>query len=85
MGATKTMTKTETTDAAGNVTTVTGNPFAGGDDFEWFLGAGFHVGDWDIDAVIDHDTPFRLGYWLTGFGTDDPDPPVTRISGTYRF
>ncbi len=84
VGATKTMMETERTSATGDVTSTTGAPFAG-DDFAWFLGAGFHMGDWDVDAVLEPDTPFRLGYWLTGFGTADPDPPIGRISGTYRF
>jgi hypothetical protein len=84
VGATKMMLKTEDTDPAGDKTTDTGfNTF--GSDFEWFLGAGFHVGDWDVDMRFEHDVPFRLGYWLTGFGGDDPDPPVVRMSGTYRY
>ncbi|MFQ5511302.1 MAG: hypothetical protein ACE5EO_05585 [Candidatus Krumholzibacteriia bacterium] len=84
VGATKSMDKSESTDAAGTVTTTTGSPFSGA-DFEWFLGAGFHLGDWDVDAVLSQDTPFRLGYWLTGFGANDTDPPIGRLSGTYRF
>ncbi|MEE9271110.1 MAG: hypothetical protein V3V49_12715 [Candidatus Krumholzibacteria bacterium] len=87
VGATKTMVKIEVTDVLGNTTTETGNPLRINPvtEFEWFLGAGFHMGDWDVDAVLANDTPFRLGYWLTGFGTDDPDPPIKRISATYRF
>lgn len=84
VGATKTMEKFEETFANGDKDTDTG-PSSPGDDFSWFLGAGFHLGDWDIDALVHEETPFRLGYWLTGFGADDSDAPVTRISGTYRF
>jgi hypothetical protein len=54
-------------------------------DFAWFLGGGFHVGEWDIDAVFNPDLPFRLGYWLTGYGSDIAEPPVGRVSATYRF
>ena len=53
------------------------------DDFAWFLGGGFHVGEWDVDAVFDPSMPFRLGYWLTGYS--DSTPPIGRVSATYRF
>jgi len=53
------------------------------DDFSWFLGGGFHVGEWDIDAVFDPSMPFRLGYWLTGYASSEP--PIGRVSATYRF
>jgi hypothetical protein len=55
------------------------------DDFTWNIGGGFHVGEWDIDAVFSPDLPFRMGYWMTGYGTSDPDPVVGRISATYRY
>ena len=55
------------------------------DDFEWHLGVGFHVGEWDIDAVLSHETPFRMGYWLTGYQPAEDEPPVGRVSATYRF
>lgn len=55
------------------------------DDFLWTLGLGFHVAEWDIDLVLSEHTPFRLGYWLTGFGAGVQDAPVNRISATYRF
>jgi hypothetical protein len=84
VGASKEMVKLEDTAPNGDKTTTTGPFFAGG-DFDWSLGAGFHLGEWDVDLVLSHETPFRLGYWLTGFGIGDPDPPVSRISGTYRF
>lgn len=86
VGARKTMAKVETkyATATGERTVTTTGPGLGG-DFLWSLGAGFHVGDWDLDVHFDHDVPFRLGYWITGFGTGDPDPPIMRASGTYRF
>lgn len=84
IGATKEMLKVKDTAANGDETTTTG-PGTPGGDFEWYLGAGFHVGDWDVDMRFDHDVPFRLGYWLTGYGVNEGNPPITRISGTYRF
>lgn len=87
VGATKTMRKTTTKDAAGDetITTAPGTGGAGPDDFSWSLGAGFHIGEWDVDAVLSEDLPFRMGYWLTGFGSGDDTAPVGRLSATYRF
>jgi hypothetical protein len=84
VGASKEMQKEEITDAAGDKTTTTA-PTTPGGDFEWSLGAGLHIGEWDVDLVFSHELPFRLGYWLTGWGVGDIDPPVGRVSGTYRF
>jgi hypothetical protein len=55
--------------------------------YDFFLGLGFHVGDFDIDAVLNNDLPFRLGYWLTGFQpySDWSDAPVYMITTTYHF
>lgn len=82
VGATKTMARTEDTQFTDpdNITTITTSG-----DFGWSLGLGFHLGEWDVDAVVSEDLPFRLGYWLTGYGVQDSDPPVARVSGTYRF
>jgi hypothetical protein len=92
VGATKTMAKFTAKDSDGDEVELTNSELLGllgelefVDDFTWHLGGGFHVGEWDIDAVFSHELPFRLGYWLTGFGTGDPDPVVGRVSGTYRF
>ncbi|UCH83965.1 MAG: hypothetical protein JSW50_16250 [Candidatus Latescibacterota bacterium] len=98
VGATKTMTKYKDTAEDGTEVTITEEEWAqyilslAGfdtdpvmDDFQWYLGGGFHVGEWDIDAVFSHEVPFRLGYWLTGYGTGNPEPPVGRVSATYRF
>jgi hypothetical protein len=84
VGASKMMLKTEDTFSNGDKLIETG-PSSPGGDFDWSLGAGFHLGEWDVDLVFSHEMPFRLGYWITGFGSFDPDPPVGRISGTYRF
>ncbi len=89
VGATKTMAKITVKDSAGEETEFTNiENYASfeeisADDFAWFLGGGFHVGEWDIDAVFDPSMPFRLGYWLTGYS--DSTPPVGRVSATYRF
>ncbi len=91
IGATKTMAKFTAKNAAGDEVEFTNSELLGLvgldtlDDFTWHLGGGFHVGEWDIDAVFSHELPFRLGYWLTGFGVGDPDPVVSRVSATYRF
>jgi hypothetical protein len=55
-----------------------------GSDFEYWMGLGFHVGDFDIDAVVDNELPFRLGYWLTGYN-DDQSEPVYMLSAAYHF
>jgi hypothetical protein len=99
VGATKTMIKWTFVDEDGTETKITDAEWVLGmmepetfssfdplaDDFQWYLGGGFHVGEWDIDAVFSHEVPFRLGYWLTGYGTDNTEPPVGRVSATYRF
>jgi hypothetical protein len=57
-----------------------------GSYFEYWMGLGFHVGDFDIDAVINNNLPFRVGYWLTGYENNDYDgPPVYMLSATYHF
>jgi hypothetical protein len=89
VGATKTMVKLTFKDAAGDEVIITDPRLmylideTSSEDFAWFLGGGFHVGEWDIDAVFDPSMPFRLGYWLTGYASDTP--PVGRVSATYRF
>lgn len=35
-------------------------------DFGYFMGLGFHVGDFDIDCLLNNDLPLHMGYWLTG-------------------
>jgi hypothetical protein len=83
VGATKTMAKITEKASDGTEVIYTNQEFFGMDDFAWFLGGGFHVGEWDIDAVFDPAMPFRLGYWLTGYSSSEP--PIGRVSATYRF
>lgn len=91
VGATKTMVKTTYTDADGLEyeftfpVAITEEDAIQLEDFTWHMGGGFHIGEWDVDAVFSHELPFRLGYWLTGFGSDNPEPVVGRVSATYRF
>jgi hypothetical protein len=86
VGATKTMAEITVKDSDGTEIVYTNSELLGidaMDDFAWFLGGGFHVGEWDIDAVFDPSMPFHLGYWLTGYSSDTQ--PVGRVSATYRF
>ncbi len=56
--------------------------------FNWYLGLGFHVGDFDIDLLLNKEVPFSMGYWLTGFSPEDGDnsgAPIGMISATYSF
>ncbi|MCK4350761.1 MAG: hypothetical protein KAX13_07875, partial [Candidatus Krumholzibacteria bacterium] len=56
-------------------------------DFSYYMGLGFHLGDWDIDCVMNNATPFRLGYWLTGMGQDESEDEVAMwmFSAKYHF
>ncbi|MBI4720631.1 MAG: hypothetical protein HY770_05330 [Chitinivibrionia bacterium] len=56
-------------------------------DFAWFMGVGFHIAEFDIDCELANETPFNLGYWLTGYESWDSDysGPVSRISANYHF
>jgi hypothetical protein len=57
-----------------------------GSDFGFWMGLGFHVSDFDIDAVVNNNLPFRIGYWLTGYENNNYDgPPVYMLSATYHF
>lgn len=58
-----------------------------GAPFNWYLGLGFHVGDFDIDAMINKEVPFSMGYWLTGFQPDSyySGAPIGMLSATYHF
>jgi len=91
IGATKNMSRTrivsyDATATGDFVETVyTSTQSLSGSDFDWTLGAGFHIAEWDIDLLVHEETPFRLGYWLTGFGAGVNSTPVTRMSATYRF
>lgn len=64
-----------------------GYPYDDLSSFEWFLGCGFNVAEWTIDMELAHETPFSIGYWLTGYSAfDGPGPgPVGRISAVYNY
>lgn len=57
--------------------------------FEWFLGAGFTFAEWTVDMELAPETPFGLGYWLTGYNQIWDETagfgPVGRISATYNY
>jgi hypothetical protein len=54
--------------------------------FEWFLGMGINVAEWTIDLELSHETPFNLGYWLTGYSNYATSAgPVARISGILNY
>jgi len=56
------------------------------DGFDWFLGCGFNVAEWTIDLELAHETPFNLGYWLTGYSNYETSAgPVGRISAVYNY
>lgn len=57
-----------------------------GSYFEYYMGLGFHVSDFDIDVVVNNNLPFRIGYWLTGYQPSEySGPPVYMLSATYHF
>ena len=84
-GCSKALVKVTVKDEAGGITdelNLTGAPF------EWQLGLGFHVGDFDIDMLLNKEVPFSMGYWITGFSPeegDDAGTPIGMISMTYSF
>jgi len=53
--------------------------------FDWFLGCGFNVAEWTIDLELADQTPFTLGYWLTGYQGYSASGPVGRISAVYNY
>jgi hypothetical protein len=58
--------------------------------FNWYLGLGFHVSDFDIDILLNKEVPFSMGYWLTGYQPssyeyDSSEAPIGMISLTYGF
>jgi hypothetical protein len=73
----------------GEETAGIGTPsFLGGgpNGFDWFLGCGFNVAEWTVDLELAHETPFNLGYWLTGYSNyDTAGGPIGRISAVYNY
>jgi hypothetical protein len=58
---------------------------SGPSGFDWFLGCGFNVAEWTIDLELAEETPFSLGYWLTGYNGYGSAGPVGRISAVYNY
>jgi hypothetical protein len=78
MGGVHELTKTQTT-AGDEVETETFS------DFAYYMGLGFHIGDWDVDCQVSETLPFHLGYWLTGYIGNFYQEPVGMISAKYHF
>lgn len=61
----------------------------GGSDlpsFDWFLGCGFNVAEWTIDLELAHETPFNVGYWLTGYSNYSTGAgPVGHIAAVWNY
>jgi hypothetical protein len=54
--------------------------------FDWFLGCGFNVAEWTIDLELASETPFNLGYWLTGYSNySTAAGPVTHIAAVWNY
>jgi len=94
IGAARHMTKvTAKSNVAGNEIEATdGNPLFTVEQaaFEWFLGCGFNIAEWTIDMELAAETPFSIGYWLTGYSAFDGNDaneygPVGRISAVYNY
>jgi hypothetical protein len=88
VGALKSLYKFTDTNASGDDTITTSAMF------EWFLGLGFHIAEFDLDMEISPALPFSVGYWITGYSPwqaqafadgSIPEAPVGRISGVYHF
>ena len=54
--------------------------------FDWFLGCGFNVAEWTIDLELASETPFNLGYWITGYTNYATGAgPVTHIAAVWNY
>jgi len=68
--------------SAGTPTSVASPP----PGFDWFLGCGFNVAEWTIDLELASETPFNVGYWLTGYSNYSTGAgPVTRIAAVWNY
>jgi hypothetical protein len=92
IGAAKYIGSVETTLNNGDKTKLTpGTPtsLTGGANlpgFDWFLGCGFNVAEWTIDLELASETPFNLGYWLTGYSNySTAAGPVTHIAAVWNY
>lgn len=50
-------------------------------EFSFNAGVGIRFGSLHLDAILNHDTPFTGGYFLSG----EEDPVFTKVSATYFF
>ncbi|HET6349474.1 MAG TPA: hypothetical protein VFH88_10375 [Candidatus Krumholzibacteria bacterium] len=54
--------------------------------FDWFLGCGFNIAEWTIDMELASETPFNVGYWLTGYSNYATGAgPVTHIAAVWNY
>jgi hypothetical protein len=68
----------------GTPTSLTGGETLPG--FDWFLGCGFNVAEWTIDLELASETPFNLGYWLTGYSNYSTSAgPITHIAAVWNY
>lgn len=82
-GAMKSLVKDEWTGSAGDDEVTLTETYA---DFNFYMGLGFHVGDFDIDCLLNTELPLHMGYWLTGYQPEDGEElPVYMISAKYHF
>ena len=81
MGATKSMSSTnsETSDFATPTLTITQKEKFS--DFQFSLGTGIRWNNLDIDMTLNEAFPLSMGWIASG----DPATPFTRVSGTYHF
>jgi hypothetical protein len=67
----------------GTPTAVGGSNLPG---FDWFLGCGFNIAEWTIDLELASETPFNVGYWLTGYSNySTGGGPVTHIAAVWNY
>jgi hypothetical protein len=89
IGAAKYLGSVETETVGGDKTKETpGTPTVGTglDGFDWFLGCGFNVAEWTIDLELASETPFNLGYWLTGYSNyTTGGGPVSHIAAVWNY
>jgi hypothetical protein len=67
---------------------IPGTTFFDPSGFDWFLGCGFNFAEWTVDLELADETPFGLGYWLTGYSgawSASGYGPIGRISAVYNY
>lgn len=92
VGAAKYLGSVEAETNGGDTEKVTpGTPAAAGGDsdipgFDWFLGCGFNIAEWTIDLELASETPFNVGYWLTGYSNYETGAgPVAHIAAVFNY